>query len=766
MAKKRAAPRRNAPPSPGFPRVEMGVPLTATVQGQKASDLEERFARALSKLNRNFIFQYVIPAYDGAPIANLPGEVHLDFLDVTDIPRPYAVDDVSFIHKGAEALADDMQDDIRTNAFFSQYGGAPVKRVPGNYLQTQEMADAYVRTLVLGEGLVSLEGVAPSPDDIVTGGIIAGETVQAPREPSPIIYQLDSIEEDTMQASELLARIEAQDRKIKEITEKNLTQDALLSGIFKDNNIIQRVSQITTDMGDMRAGRFLALSDGIEPALDGTGAFMSASGETFGSSKYNVGSVKDGKFQAGFNTDGVFSAASELLKIDSDCITQAGTGVFLTASPYANNYFYVGGLQVGTSGRYGIHAFSISGGDLITNGSFATGDTTGWSATGSPTISTDTPAGGYSLIVNNANYVSQTIAVTSGAYYLLSVKIKGVGWMDVDGTGIASGFNPNPVMSTVWAKHIILIKTSSTSLVLSFKGSTSDNVNITDIKLYNTQTVSYSGALADGAGAYGIFGSSSITLQTDGFVYLNTDGTYRPIAPADGWCRLPYGASYVSADSPVFVANFIGDITTTLFPGMRIKLDQTTTKYFIVVAVGAFSIPSTPVTLYGGTDYTLANAAISNVYYSSVKAPFGFPLDPNKWMLSYKNTVDATVTNPTNGVWYNAGSQLLTIPIGAWRVLYQVKAYAIKNGTQLGCGTTLSKANNTQDDLDLSAAVVAVLYSTTNYIFTMVSREKYLTLAAKTIYYLNITSSGNTEATIGTNGAGSTTIIQAICAYL
>ena len=54
--------------------------------------------------------------------------------------------------------------------------------------------------------------------------------------------------------------------------------------------------------------------------------------------------------------------------------------------------------------------------------------------------------------------------------------------------------------------------------------------------------------------------------------------------------------------------------------GDKIKLTQTTVKYFYVVAVA-----STTLTITGGTDYTLANAAITSPYYSHMGAPVGFP---------------------------------------------------------------------------------------------------------------------------------------------
>lgn len=55
--------------------------------------------------------------------------------------------------------------------------------------------------------------------------------------------------------------------------------------------------------------------------------------------------------------------------------------------------------------------------------------------------------------------------------------------------------------------------------------------------------------------------------------------------------------------------------------GDKIKLTQTTVKYFYVTAVA-----DTLLTVTAGTDYTVANAAITSPYYSKVESPVGHPI--------------------------------------------------------------------------------------------------------------------------------------------
>jgi hypothetical protein len=114
-----------------------------------------------------------------------------------------------------------------------------------------------------------------------------------------------------------------------------------------------------------------------------------------------------------------------------------------------------------------------------------------------------------------------------------------------------------------------------------------------------------------------------------------------------GWSKVQETWSYASADAPTFVMTVPAGATAKYSPGMRVKLTQSTggTKYFIITAVA-----STSITLYGGTDYTLNNEAITAPYYSTQKAPFGFPLSAAKWSVRVTNTSSASQT-ASDGVW-------------------------------------------------------------------------------------------------------------------
>lgn len=249
--------------------------------------------------------------------------------------------------------------------------------------------------------------------------------------------------------------------------------------------------------------------------------------------------------------------------------------------------------------------------------------------------------------------------------------------------------------------------------------------------------------------------------------FLRGDGTWNTPASgsADGWTAAGETWTYASADDPTFTFTVAGvDLTTKYYPGMRIKLTQTTAKYFIITKV-AFSTDTT-ITVYGGTDYDLADATITNPYYSVAKAPAGFPLDPAKWTVEASSTTNATQATPTANTWYNLGGSI-AIPLGIWEVEYHAALYAdIASGTTTDAYSTLSTANNSESDVDFTNVNLLISGSAANTTRTSTYRRKVLTLAAKATYYLNAKTSRTGVGNIQISNADSKLIIRARCAYL
>ncbi len=109
--------------------------------------------------------------------------------------------------------------------------------------------------------------------------------------------------------------------------------------------------------------------------------------------------------------------------------------------------------------------------------------------------------------------------------------------------------------------------------------------------------------------------------------YLKTQGaganpTWATVeSGGDGWTAA--GETWTYASPTTFTIS--GDKTSKYQKGDKIKLtNDGSVKYFYIIGV-SYSDPNTTVTVTGGSDYSLANAAITSPYYSKIENPQGFP---------------------------------------------------------------------------------------------------------------------------------------------
>jgi len=231
---------------------------------------------------------------------------------------------------------------------------------------------------------------------------------------------------------------------------------------------------------------------------------------------------------------------------------------------------------------------------------------------------------------------------------------------------------------------------------------------------------------------------------------------------ATGWNPIAYTCTYASA----ITFTISGDKTGELYPGMKFKLTQTTAKYFIITKV-AYSAPNTTVTIYGGTDYTLANAAISSPYYSTQKSPAGFPMSPVKWTVSFADTTDRSQSTPSAGVWYNLGSASIAVPIGSWRLGYKCCLYTDRaTATFSDSRSTLSTANNSESDASFSTYNAQSGASGTQQQYAHVQVELVKDVAAAATYYLNVGTPNSGIGAVGLKNIYETAQVYAVCAYL
>jgi len=263
-------------------------------------------------------------------------------------------------------------------------------------------------------------------------------------------------------------------------------------------------------------------------------------------------------------------------------------------------------------------------------------------------------------------------------------------------------------------------------------------------------------------------------FKSAGMFFKDSSGVEKQVASVDyvdatvvsGWNSLG-ACAYVSADSPTFVMNMTGDATGYLSLGSRIKLTQTTVKYFVVTAIGAYSGGVTPITLYGGTDYTLANTAITLPYFSTHKAPFGFPLNPQKWDIVVELTSNSTTASPTATTWYNVTS--INLPIGAFNVSisggYYVTA-TLASISFIGIYVTLSTENNTESNNRMTEIMASLQPIGSAQIRGGFYRDLDMLLTTKATWYLNQKTNQAGISTIEVSGSPTTTMLRARFLYL
>jgi len=247
----------------------------------------------------------------------------------------------------------------------------------------------------------------------------------------------------------------------------------------------------------------------------------------------------------------------------------------------------------------------------------------------------------------------------------------------------------------------------------------------------------------------------------------------------NGWIDAKETWTYVSTDDPTGVFKVNADVTGKYSVGMRIKMTNGgNTIHGIITKMGTYEGDEagyTYITFLHEIDpadnlalHLMANSAITNNYYSTQKAPAGFPLQTAKW------TVVSTPSNYSNetataGTIYNAGS--LVVPIGSWRCEYIAGTYANFYGSnwkatprmQTGIGTANNNFSVHSDNsgFNLGDQVTSGYYAGINGNYSF---SELVDFTSKTTRYFNVSAInvGATTYRIYTYSP----ILKAICAYL
>lgn len=263
-----------------------------------------------------------------------------------------------------------------------------------------------------------------------------------------------------------------------------------------------------------------------------------------------------------------------------------------------------------------------------------------------------------------------------------------------------------------------------------------------------------------------ITGGAVFNVEND-FTYGDTQ-EYE-VAILTGWNLVLDSWTFLSYDS----TNKTGVVTVPSNAALEYSVgmkgqftnNSSVQKFFIT------NVATTTLTLYFGTSFSLTNSAITGIYYSTQKAPLGFPLNPDSWTVVVEETSDVFQTTPSNGTWYNVGSFSITVPVGVWKVGYQGSmGFGAPTGSGTATGTvysTLSTTNNGESDHDMTNFLeIANVTLNSGALYAPTSREKIYNFSSATNLYLNLKSTTSSMASITLIGTEGASVIKAVIAYL
>ena len=116
--------------------------LEGFVRGKEASELEERFARALDGHKMRYVFQEII----NTPY-QVPGQKNeIDFIVDEFGTHPIEIDG-TWIHKSPSQKSEDALRDAIIDDITSKWGWERIVRIPGNELESQDQANKVAEEL-------------------------------------------------------------------------------------------------------------------------------------------------------------------------------------------------------------------------------------------------------------------------------------------------------------------------------------------------------------------------------------------------------------------------------------------------------------------------------------------------------------------------------------------------------------------------------------------------------------------------------------------
>lgn len=276
--------------------------------------------------------------------------------------------------------------------------------------------------------------------------------------------------------------------------------------------------------------------------------------------------------------------------------------------------------------------------------------------------------------------------------------------------------------------------TSAANKIPMFSGS--GTASVIDFKDEDTQS-------SDSATA--VPSQQSVKAYVDNSIATQTSKTYTTpiintpsIRTWDGWQAVADTWTYASATT----INVPSGATSLYQVGDKIKLTQTTAKYFIVTAVA-----NTLLTVTGGSDYSVANAAITSPCYSHSDYPFGWPSYFNYTctgptgatiiarFTTYGRTVDVVIRGAVTGGMDWTNMPTLPIACSANAISIDGDAHAHGTGGYLDSGT-VNNVDGLSPTVGPSDTTVRIVGSDTSAI---ISATSPITWASGDTWYVHFT---------------------------
>ena len=121
---------------------------------------------------------------------------------------------------------------------------------------------------------------------------------------------------------------------------------------------------------------------------------------------------------------------------------------------------------------------------------------------------------------------------------------------------------------------------------------------------------------------------------------------------------------------------------------------------------------------------------------------------------------DATQASPTQYTWYNLGSISLALTAGIWELEYSAMVRVQAASTSLRVETTLSTANNSESDTELSSGFDIVHSGNLAEARQTLKQGKRILITGTPTYYLNTRTLNGSVTSIRLVGAASDTAVS------